>query len=372
MLGTSYSFGKIFGIDIRFDISWLLIFFLITWVFSTGYFPSAIPDGTSILYLFLGFATSLMFFSSLVAHELSHSAVARRNGLAVNTITLFMFGGASNLEEEPQTPKIEAKMAFAGPFASFIIADVFYLISFFVPTSASFIGIYEMFRVLFVVNMMLAFFNLLPGFPLDGGRIFRALVWHFNKDYIKATKAAVYGGKIIAFILLSLGLFGAVSGLVAQGLWLMVIGAFLNVLANYSLDQTLAREELSKVNISGIIKKDYPLVGIDAKLLKVIPLFFKDKTDTLFASKNDKIVGYIKLEETRDLSKSDVQEKVSKLAHSMGESEILKPDDSALEAIRFMQKKDISCAPAVIDEKHRGMVFKKDILGILSHKVKGV
>lgn len=372
MLGKSYSFGKIFGIDIRFDISWILIFFLITWVFSTGYFPSAIPDGTFTYYLFLGFLTSIMFFSSLVIHELSHSITARRNGLAVNTITLFMFGGASNLEEEPQTPKIEAKMAFAGPFASFVIADLFYLISFYMPTGVAFIGIFNVFRVLSVINMMLAVFNLLPGFPLDGGRIFRALVWHFNKDYIKATKAAVYGGKVIAFMLLSLGLFGAVSGLVAQRIWLMVIGTFLNVLANYSLEQTLAREELSKVNISGIIKKDYPLVGIDAKILKVIPLFFKDKTDTLFASKNDKIVGYIKLEETRDLSKSDVQEKVSKLTHNLEESEALKSDDSALEAIRFMQKKDISCAPAIIDEKHKGMVFKKDILGILNHKVKGV
>lgn len=371
MFGNSYSFGRIFGIDIRFDISWILIFFLITWVFTTGYFPSIISGNPPIYYLFLGLVTSILFFLSLVIHELSHSLVAIRNGLSVNTITLFMFGGASNLEEEPKTPKVEARMAFAGPLASLFIAVFFYLISLALPETL-FVGAFNVFRVLFAINLMLALFNLLPGFPLDGGRIFRALVWHYSKDYLRATRTAAYGGKIVAFILLVLGFFGAITGLVVQGLWLMVIGAFLNALTNYSLDQTYAKEELSKVNISCIIKKDYPLVGLDTTLLKAIPLFFKDKTDTLFASKGDKIVGYIKLDEAKDLGKNDVQKKVFKLTHKMKQSEILKPDDSALDAIRLMQKKDISCAPAVIDEKHKGMVFKKDILGILNHKVKGV
>lgn len=361
--GRSFSLGKIFGIEIRIDMSWIIIFLLVTWTFAFGYFPLITPNLPASQNIILGFITSLVFFGSVLVHELSHSVVARRNGLTVNIITLFVFGGASHLEDEPNTPWVEFKMAFAGPLSSLILGGVFYGFS---AASISNIGIYAMFQVLALVNIILGIFNLLPGFPLDGGRVFRSIVWYFNRDYLKSTKIAMYGGKAVSVALMIWGIVSFASNFILGGVWLILIGAFLYSLAGISYRQAEAKEKLLHLKVNELINKDYVMVEPKTSLLNTFDIFIRERTDTIFTGENRKVFGFLKLNEVEEVGPDKMEkEKASLLEHPLKSEEILRPEDDALKAVKFMQREDISCLPVEKDNRIEGMVCKQEIFAAL-------
>jgi len=216
------------GFDIKLDSSWLFIAALITWSLATRFFPSMLPHLSPLNYWLLGALGALGFFISILLHEMGHSVVARNYGIPIKGITLFIFGGVAELGHNPQTPKQEFMVAAAGPFVSFLLGLLFFGLAGLVKSTELSIQIYAVFRYLFFINIVLAIFNLLPAFPLDGGRIFRAILWKGFKDYAKATRWAAQTGMFFAYAMMTLGAWDIFKGHYISGLWWFFIAMFLH------------------------------------------------------------------------------------------------------------------------------------------------
>ena len=247
--------GRIFGIPIYLDLSWILIFGLITLSLAMQ-FTQEHPQWTTAEHWTLGILTSTLFFASVVFHELAHSVVAQRYKIKVLSITLFIFGGLARIAREPTEAIQEFNIAIAGPVASAFLAGLFYLLTRIFPYSQMFGALSTH---LYETNFLLAAFNLLPGFPLDGGRLFRAMVWGATKDYARATRVAGASGKIIAYGLIIFGVWSALNGKWG-GIWLGFIGWFLLNAAQASVAQVTIRETLSGLCAADVMSRDVPTV----------------------------------------------------------------------------------------------------------------
>ncbi len=255
---TSFKLGKLFGIPVRINYTWFLIFALVT--FSLAYeFRGLYPGSGAALYWLLGILGSLLFFGSVLAHELAHSLVARSQGTPVRDITLFLFGGVAGIEREADQPGKEALMAGVGPATSLVLALVFGVGALLLaPASAlggAFLG------RLALVNGGLAVFNLLPGLPLDGGRVLRAILWKLSKNYRRATGIAAMAGRIVSFLIIGGGLVMIyLSWRAGQpdlgGLWLVFIGWFMDNAASQTYQQTILQEMLRGVRVSELMTQD--------------------------------------------------------------------------------------------------------------------
>jgi len=205
MLEGGVPLGRLFGISIRLHYSWFFIFALVTWALAVSYFPSNYPDWSLWTYWAIGLATSLLFFTSVLLHELSHSVVAQAAGIPINSITLFIFGGISQMTKEPEKPSTEFRVALAGPLSSLVISAVFWGI--WLGARGSVEPLEALAFWLGWINMILAVFNLIPGFPLDGGRVLRSILWWRGGDLRGATRTASTIGRTIGYLFI----FGGIS-----------------------------------------------------------------------------------------------------------------------------------------------------------------
>lgn len=253
--------GKILGIEIILHWTLFLIVFILSWYLAGIYFPQETPGLSLVWYWTLGILAAAGLFSSVLLHELSHSLVAQRFGLPIKRIILFIFGGAAEMPEEPATPKAEFWIAIAGPLSSFGLAALFGLGAYLMSEAIPLLGVFL--NYLFFINSLLAAFNLLPAFPLDGGRVFRAVVWHSSKNFTKATRIACQLGKVFACLFIIVGLF-SVFGLYFSGFWLIFIGWFLFASATQSWQQHLIQKALAGVTIRDIIESGF---RVDALLI---------------------------------------------------------------------------------------------------------
>jgi Zn-dependent protease len=242
-MNRSLTFGKIFGIPIGINYTWLIIFALVTFSLATGYFPSRYANWSMFGYLSLGLLTSILFFGSVLFHELAHSIVAQAWGIPVKSITLFIFGGVANIGREPDRPLAEFLIAIAGPASSLLLAAGFGALGLAGQvlnlTALAGLGLY-----LGTINLWLALFNLIPGFPLDGGRVFRSLVWAWTGNMHRATRWATTSGQGIAVLMLAGGGLLALTGNWGNGIWLLFIGWFLFSAASQTAKQAGIRAAL--------------------------------------------------------------------------------------------------------------------------------
>ncbi|MHB9091687.1 MAG: site-2 protease family protein, partial [Chloroflexota bacterium] len=223
---SSFTLGKIRGIEIGVHFTWLIVFALVTVSLALGYFPQNFPELSSTTDWLLGAAAALLLFASVLVHELSHSFVAQSKGIAVRGITLFIFGGVSNIQGEPHEARDELLIAAAGPVSSLVLGLVFAgLMS---VTQGASQTLTALLSYLAVINISLAIFNLIPGFPLDGGRVFRSIVWLVTGSFEGATRIATAVGQVIAYLFIFGGLLIAFSGSFLSGIWLAFIGWFLS------------------------------------------------------------------------------------------------------------------------------------------------
>jgi len=214
------------GFDIKLDPSWFLIAGLITWTLSAQYFPATIPDQTPATYLILAIIAMLGFFGSLLLHELAHSLIARRFGVQIKGITLFLFGGVAELEAEPKSAKAEMWIALAGPAMSLCLAIGFALLTAFAGAVSGGVALSTVLGYLTTINLIIAVFNLVPAFPLDGGRVLRAYLWHRHGDVLRATRTAAQSGTFFGHVLTILGVLAMFQGAVTAGFWYILIGIF--------------------------------------------------------------------------------------------------------------------------------------------------
>jgi Zn-dependent protease/predicted transcriptional regulator len=236
--------GSVLGFEIRLDPSWFILFFLILWTLGAGFFPETTPDLSVSTHALMAVAGTVLFFASLLLHEISHSLVARAKGIPMKGITLFVFGGLAHTSREPDDANDELQIAAIGPVVSLILGGLFLVIAAFGRGLEWSPAVYEVAQYLGFINVALAVFNLVPGYPLDGGRIFRALAWRYTDDLGRATRWATTGGRWVGLALIVLGILDALAGALLSGIWLLLIGMFLRgasgaAMRQYALRQTL-------------------------------------------------------------------------------------------------------------------------------------
>jgi Zn-dependent protease/predicted transcriptional regulator len=278
--------GRILGIPIFIDYSWVIIFALITFSLSTQ-FAKEHPKWTSAQTWGVGLVTSLLFFGSVVFHELAHSVVAQRYKIRVLSITLFIFGGLARIARDPSSAKQEFNIAIAGPISSGFLALFFWGIAQVFPNQELVVAGCEQ---LYVTNAMLALFNLLPGFPLDGGRVFRALVWGVTKDFTRATRAAGMSGKLIAYALILVGIGGAVTshwGLI----WFGFIGWFLLNSAQASVALVTIRETLTGLSATDVMSHEVPTIPGNMSLEEYGSEVLRTGRRVHIVTSDDRLVG---------------------------------------------------------------------------------
>ena len=261
---------KVAGIQIAIDYSWIVIFLLVLWSLSAGYFPLQYPGYGWPRYWGVGLVATVLFFASVLTHELSHSLVANRLGQNVRRITLFIFGGMAHLSREPSDATVELRIAAAGPITSLILGGMFWLIERLVHGVATAPLWTAMLRYLAYINVALAVFNLLPGFPLDGGRILRGILWRRSGDLRTATAQAADWGRGIAFGLMALGVLEIFSGALIGGLWLIFIGMFLRGAARASYHGVVVEQALRGAKVRDLMITDPVMIPGDLTVEQAI------------------------------------------------------------------------------------------------------
>lgn len=366
----SFRIGKILGIDVEVNYTWFLIFLLVT--ISYGSLFTHDPYNVPLLpATILSIITSLLFFASVLLHELAHSFVAKRNGLDIKRITLFLFGGVAQMTEEPSSPQIEFKMAIAGPSMSFFLAVVFGVLWFFVFRLNLGITYTAPFEMLSLINLGLAIFNLLPGFPLDGGRIARAALWYFTKNIVKATRIASYAGQTIAFFLIFVGFIAFISNFGFGGLWLMLIGWFLNNAAQSGYRQMELQHALSDVKVEEIMTRDVVTIHPDLPLDQLVNEYFlRYKFGRFPVIDRDVLQGVVTLHDVKEIPRENWATTTASQIITLVDKDIeVTPGEEVFKALMKMAQEEVGHLLVVENSRLEGLVTKSDIMRLIRVKV---
>ncbi len=297
-----FRIGSILGFEIRIDASWFIIFLLILWSLSSSLFPAQFPQLSSLAHLVMGIVGTVLFFASLLTHELSHSLVARTKGIPVEGITLFIFGGMAQTRMEAKTPGDEFQIAGVGPLVSILLAILFGLFAYGGQQAGWSVAITGVAAYLALINMLLAIFNLFPGFPLDGGRLFRALIWKITGNLALATQIASLGGRLFGALIIALGFLQLLRGYLVGGIWFILIGWFLTTAAVASYQEQLLRLSLQGVQAQHIMTRHPETVASDLPLWELVDKFFLLRRYQAFpVIENDHPVGIVTLNQVKEI-----------------------------------------------------------------------
>ena len=296
---SSLRLGRIGGIEIGINYSWLIIFALVTWSLAVGVFPQTTPGLPLVTYWVMGAVAALLLFAAVLAHELAHSFVAIARGMPVKSITLFVFGGVSNVQKEPDEPADEFWMAIVGPLTSVAVGLLFGAVAFLLRDVLS-PPVFAIVSYLAVINVILAIFNLIPGFPLDGGRVFRAIVWWITGSLKQATEIAAGAGRIIAYLFIFGGLYMAFGGNLIGGIWLIFIGWFLATAADVSARQVSALEALRGIAVRDVMNSAPVTVPRDVTIHDLVHDYILTRNVRAFPVVEDgNLVGMVTLSDVR-------------------------------------------------------------------------
>jgi Zn-dependent protease/CBS domain-containing protein len=359
----SLTLGKVFGIPIKLHTSWFLVAALITWSLAGNYFPLEYPGWTTMTYWVVGAVTAGLFFASVLLHELSHSVVALREKVPVRNITLFIFGGVAQIGSEPETASAEFRMAIAGPLTSLVLAGVSSLMGLAVANSAA---LAASFAYLARINLMLALFNLIPGFPLDGGRVLRAILWGLGGSLRTATRWATWAGRGVAYLFIFVGVGQMFLGSFLDGLWTVFIGWFLNSAAVSSYQQAVLKELLAGVTVGDVMTQQCVAVPSDLRLNRLINDHVLGVGHRcFFVTDNGEVKGLITLDDIRAVPRY-LHGKLT-AGQVMTPVDVLFQADSNEDVLTLLQKMGearVNQVP-VIDNGHPLGVFSRE--GLLRH-----
>ncbi|OGK97929.1 MAG: hypothetical protein A3I14_02825 [Candidatus Rokubacteria bacterium RIFCSPLOWO2_02_FULL_73_56] len=355
---------RVVGIPVRVHASWLVIFGLIAWSLSVGYFPQVLPDVPVAAHWVGGAAAALLLFVSVFLHELSHALVARRAGLGVSAITLHVFGGVSQLEDEPGSPGVEFLIAIVGPLTSFLVAGVAALAS--SVTGARPLAT-AILQYLVLVNVVVGVFNLVPGFPLDGGRVLRAILWKVRGDLQAATQAASRAGVAVAFVLIALGVLRGLTGEFLGGLWFVLIGLFLRQAAAGSYQQLVLRRALSPLAVRDVMTREVFAVGPDLPLARVADDFFWPHHVSSFpVVEGRRVIGIVSIHQLGDIPQARWAETpVRQVMRALDDSLAAAPGDSLWTAFEKLSGNGLGRLAVVEDGALAGYLSLKDVVHVL-------
>jgi Zn-dependent protease len=300
--------GRIFGIPIFAHYSWLPVFPFYAWAIASGLLPREAAGLSSLQYWALGLVTTMLLFVSVLVHELAHATMARAEGLGTGSITLYMFGGLASLNGQPAQPSSEFKIAVVGPAASFVIGTIFFLATQLLVGGTTHRGIGQVLRHLGLVNWLLAAFNILPGLPLDGGRVLRALLWHYNKNFRSATQLAIRSGLMIAMTLIVAGIcsFVVVPDYGITGLWMMIIGLMIGLMLGTTEGRSRGVWRVKRGTVEDIMNRDVVQIPPNMKVTDFINKVLNNNHHTSFPVVLDRrLHGLLLLEELKQLPQEE-------------------------------------------------------------------
>jgi Zn-dependent protease/predicted transcriptional regulator len=379
---SGFRVGKIFGIDIRVDWSWLLILLLVTWNLGTM-FGEIHRDWGAAPVWGVAIVAALLFFGSVLAHELAHSLVARARGIPVRNITLFLFGGVSDIQREPASPGAEFLMAIVGPLTSIVLGGLLVLLAGAITGStqdvvadpiqaaARLSPLLTLVVWLGSVNVTVGLFNLTPGFPLDGGRVLRSILWAVTGNLRRATRWAAGVGQAIAWIMIVAGVamtFGAQipffgTGL-GGGLWLAFIGWFLNSASVQSYQQVVVHDVLGGVPVSRMMRQDPPTCQPTCTITRLVHEHILGTDDQAFpVLDGGRIIGLVTLEDVRRIAREawdsttvrDIMTPAERLV-------VVAPEEDASQALEKLTSVDVRQLPVVRDGELVGLLRRRDVI----------
>jgi len=358
--------GRIFGIPLYLHPSWFIIFLLITLSLRTQ-FTSQHPHWSPAQHWILGIVTSVLFFASVIFHELSHSVVALHYRIPVKSITLFVFGGLSSIGREAENAKQEFNIAIAGPLSSLFLAGCFWLIAHFWHGNEMVVAAAGW---LWWINLTLAIFNLVPGFPLDGGRVLRGIVWGINKDFTRATRVASNAGRVFAYLMISVGVWQALNGNWVGGLWLAFIGWFLLTAAQESYAQVAIRNTLTGLRAEDIMTRDVPTVPRDMSLEEYVHEVLRTGRRFHIVTGMGNPVGIVTLHAARTIPREEwANTSIQAVMIPLERIHSASPEEPAIEVLERMQREDINQMPVVTADHIIGMIARETILRVLQTRL---
>ncbi len=373
-MGNAFNLGKLFGIQFRLHYTWFIIFILITVSLSWQLFPSSYPDWPLALHWAMGIITSLLFFASILAHELAHSLVGRANNIPIKSITLFIFGGVAQMTREAKSAGAELKMAAAGPACSLAIAGLFYAVSLLTQNTIETVA--AMASWLAFINVALAAFNLIPGFPLDGGRVFRSILWQVTGNYKRSTRIAtrvgqgtgylfILGGILIMFILHDW----------LSGLWLVFIGWFLGNAASASYRQAQWRGALQGFTASQVMTSDYPVVPLSITVSQLVQRYiFTSGRGCFLVADEGGVRGILTLHNIKSVPQPNWGvTQVKEIMTPVDKLKIAHPDQDALSILEQMDESSINQMPVVSGGGVIGLITRDNLIRLLrTHSELGI
>jgi len=361
-MGGGFNLGKLFGIQFRLHYTWFIIFLLITVSLSWQVFPVFYPGWSQPVYWTIGIVTSLLFFASVLAHELAHSLVGRANGIPIKSITLFIFGGVAQMTREVTKASAEFKMAAAGPACSLVIGGLFAVV--WVLTRGVIEPVSAMAFYLAQINVVLAIFNLIPGFPLDGGRVFRSLMWRFSGNYQRSTRIATRLGQGIAYAFM----LGGILMLVflqewIGGLWLIFIGWFLQNAASASYRQAQWQEAIHGITASQVMTQHYTTVPPDITLSQLVEGYVLLKGQRFFLVADEGgFKGILTLRNIKSAARSDWDKTpVAQVMVPADRMKAARPEQDVLSIMAELNENNINQMPVVRDGQVIGLITRDNL-----------
>lgn len=363
----SFRIIRIAGFDIRVHYTWLFAFVLVTWTLAQGFFPLSYPGWDLPTYWATGAVAAILLFASVLAHELAHSLVARLRGVGVKDITLFVFGGVSSIEGEAREAWDELRIAAVGPLASLVLAAVFFGLAQAMGQQtdplAAIVG------YLALVNLMVAVFNLLPGFPLDGGRVLRSILWMSTKDFSRATRTAATVGQVFAFLLIIWGVYQALSGNFLNGIWIVFIGWFLNSAADSSRRDVEVKEAFRGVRVDLLMGGTPETVAPDVSIDELVHShFLAQGRRALPVLREGHLEGIVSVTDVKKVHRDAWASTRVGAIMTREPLETVRPDSELTEALGLMAEKDLNQVLVVKDGALVGLLSRADVIRYLQYR----
>jgi Zn-dependent protease len=356
--------ARLFGFDVHLDISWFVVFLLVLWTFTQWVFPARHPGYSGGVYVAMAIVGTIMFFGSVLLHELAHSAMARARGISVEGITLFIFGGMARIRSDAETPKDEFLITIVGPLSSALIG--FVLLAFAsvgerigLPVPVTGVAAY-----LALLNFFLAAFNLIPAFPLDGGRIFRSAVWHITQDIKKATRWASYSGRIFGLLLVGAGVVILFKGDLVGGMWLIFIGWFLSQAAETSYRQLILRRILEGVQAWEAMTRTPETVSPDLPLRDLVDDYFLKRRYNAFPVEDSegRLLGLITLSQVKEMERELwATTTVESVMMQVCDAVTVRSRDTLADVLSKLQKAKVGRALVVDNGRLEGVISRADV-----------
>jgi len=371
-MGHSIRIGRILGVQIGLHPSWFVIALIVTYMMAAGQLPITYPGWGSGLYWIVGAVISLLFFASVLAHELSHAILARRFGLRVREITLFIFGGAATLEGDASRPRDEALIAAAGPLTSLAIGGLLLGIGLFVRQQqlAAIIG------WLGFINLTLGAFNLIPGFPMDGGRILRAVLWKVRGDRLAATRNAASVGRLFGYLLIAGGVYVIFQGgNVFSGVWLALIGWFLSNAAESTVAQMSIEHALHGIKVREVMESDPPSISPNESVSDLVNerLIRGEHRSFLVRHEDGGLAGIVTLSDVRRMPRENWEAaRVTDIMTRYTDLATIGPEAELEAALKLLQEREVNQLPVVTDEGRTvvGLLTRAGILRLIEARMR--